>query len=205
MAMAVARMVNWPDTLDELGYPQLWDEDHFVRTLARRKGWGRKVWTSAYMITGGYSAGGEPKEVIIGRVLSALNAKLEKNPVIHADTLASASAKLKSPGIGTFLSAQIVADLKYGTLSNASDWWSWCDVGPGSTIGLNLLHDRPIRTGLNQTQFMAEVNAVRILIEEATGYELCSQDTQNCLCEFSKYVRAKYFGKAPKTAYRPLT
>lgn len=204
---AVGRMVNWPDTLKELGnvrghwYPQL-----FIDTLRTRKEREQKVWTGAYMVTGGYSAGGESKEVIIARVLSVLwnQLSLIDNNLREGDSLETMAAKLTVPGIGTFLSAQIVADLKNTpAYSGAVDWYTWCAPGPGSTMGLNFLHDRDRRANLSGGQFMKEVNQVRVLIREETDLDLCAQNTQNCLCELSKYVRAKYFNERLKTTYRP--
>ena len=202
-AMGVARMVNLPETLESLGYPDKWDPDHFISVLAGRKLSGKKVWTSAYMITGGYSAGGESKEVIIARVLTKLHDQLERNPVCSGDTLESAAVKLRVPGIGTFLSAQIIADLKYSrVLKGAKDWLYWCSPGPGSTMGLNFLHERQELTPIIDAQFVKEVNEVRELLRHA-GTDLDSQNVQNCLCEFSKYVRAKHFGKRLKSGYTP--
>lgn len=204
---AVGRMVNWPDTLKELGnvrghwYPQL-----FIDTLRTRKERGQKVWTGAYMVTGGYSAGGESKEVILARVLSGLwnQLSLIDNNLRAGDSLETMAAKLTVPGIGTFLSAQIVADLKNTpAYMGAVDWYTWCAPGPGSTMGLNFLHDRDRRANLSGGQFRKEVNQVRVLILEETYFDLCAQNTQNCLCELSKYVRAKYFNERLKTTYRP--
>jgi hypothetical protein len=39
--------------------------------------------------------------------------------------------------------------------------------------------------------FIAEVNEIRQLIGNKVGLQLCAQNTQNCLCELSKYLRAK--------------
>lgn len=205
-AMAVARMINHPPTLAELGYPTYWDADHFVRVIAKRKGEKQKVWTSAYMITGGFSAGGQTKEDIIARVLTTLWDNLQDRNVEHDDTLAVAAAKLTVPGIGTFLSAQIVADLKYTPYLNmATDWWSWCSPGPGSTIGLNILNERPWTTAVSPSNFRREVALVQKAIEDGIGLELHAQDTQNCLCEFSKYFKAlKDIGR-PKAQYSPDT
>jgi hypothetical protein len=203
--MTVARMVNWPDTLAELGYQHIkWNRTHFIETLARRKARGAKVWTGAYMITGGFSAGGESKEVIIARVLDQAWDQHVEDPVNVNDTLESAHQKLMCPGIGSFLGAQIVADLKFsfGHLANATDWWTWCAPGPGSTLGLNYLQDRE-NVVIDADQFMTEVNGIRQIILAETGEKLCAQNTQNCLCEFSKYVRAKYFGQRLKTIYQP--
>lgn len=202
-AMAVARMVNLPETLDRIGFPHAWLPVTFIDTIEHIKKEGKKAWTSAYMITGGYSEGGETKEVIIARVLSTLHSKLKHDPVREGDTLEVAANKLRSPGIGTFLSAQIVADLKFSPLlERAKDWNYWCAPGPGSTMGLNFLHDRPPTTTLSEKQFMKEVNEVKALLAHA-GVHLCAQNTQNCLCEFSKYVRAKHLGKRLKSTYVP--
>lgn len=203
LAMCIARMVNWPDTLAELGYPKTWDAGHFINVLARRKAAGEKVWTGAYMVTGGYSEGGESKEVIIARVLS--NAQIFAIKINKGDTLEEAAGHLlNTPGMGTFLVAQVIADLKYTPLlSDAPDWFTWCAPGPGSTMGLNILNDRDLRQYVPTAQFQEEVGVVRRYIKDYTGYELCAQDAQNCLCEFSKYVRAKRLGHSLKTRYDP--
>lgn len=207
IAMVIARLVNFPETLAELGFPEGgWSTQyyrHFLDTFARRREAGFKSWTSAYMITGGYSAGGDTKEVIIGRVISYADSNLHKDCIRNGDTLAAAAYKLTSPGIGPFLSAQIIADLKYSPLLNrARDWQTWCAPGPGSTMGLNFLHDREPAKVISGPHFIEEVGEVRKILENA-GVHLDAQNTQNCLCEFSKYVRAKYFGKRLKSRYIP--
>lgn len=203
-AIVVARMVNRPETLADMGYPERWSSTHFIKTIMDRKARKLKVWTQAYMITGGYSEGGETKEVIIARVLDGAYLKLQKNPIKKTDTLEQACEKIKSPGIGTFLSAQVIADLKFSPLlMDASDWDTWCAIGPGSTAGLNYLHERPPTKTLTEKQFREEVNVVRDKLAEEAGIHLCAQNTQNCLCEFSKYVRTKYYGGRPKALYVP--
>lgn len=205
-AMVVARMVNRPETLEDLGFPSRWSSTHFIRTIQARKVQKKKVWTNAYMITGGYSEGGESKEVIIARVLDAAYLKLQKEPILVTDTLASACEKIKSPGIGSFLAAQAVADIKFSPwLEKAEDWDTWCAIGPGSTAGLNYLHERPPTKTLTEDQFRAEVNEVRTIIERNSGIIIDAQNVQNCLCEFSKYVRTKYYGGRPKSLYTPAT
>lgn len=202
-AMCVARMVNWPDTLVELGFPYEWGPHSFIATLAARKARGDKVWTSAYMITGGYSAGGESKEVIIARVLTGAHDRLThpKTRINAGDTLEEAWHKIQTPGIGSFLAAQVVADLKHTTpLQHAKDWNYWCAVGPGSTKGLNFLHDRPPHHAINQKDFVKEVNEVRELLRHS-GWDLDAQNVQNCLCEFHKFIKIKYHGGRAKTRY----
>ena len=205
-AIGMARMVNLPSTLQDLCFPTTWDPTQFIEIFASRKLLGKKSWTNAYMITGGYSKGGEPKEVIIARVLTGLYKQLKKDPVMMGDELNTIAAKVCTPGIGTFLQGQIVADLKNTPKwIDVPDWETWCAVGPGSTAGLNYLAGRPPLKALSHEQFNKEVNEIREIIYNATDnhYDLCAQNTQNVLCEFSKYIRTRYHGGKPKQVYKP--
>ena len=49
-AMTVARFVNWPDTLEALGYPVPWDREHFVSVLLALAASDAKVWGPGYNI-----------------------------------------------------------------------------------------------------------------------------------------------------------
>ncbi len=204
-SMCVARMVNLPSTLEKLGFPYIWSPEHFIATIGQIKADKQKAWTSAYMITGGYSAGGESKEVIIARVLTQAHSNLKTTHgfIAKGDSLAVAAEKILCPGIGSFLSAQVVADLKHTPLlKDAKDWNSWCSPGPGSTMGLNFLHGRQQLQSIHAEDFRKEVWEVQELLRHQ-GTVLDAQNTQNCLCEFSKYVRAKHFGQRLKSTYQP--
>jgi hypothetical protein len=205
-AMCVARLVNWPDTLKELGYPtDGWNAEYQVKwleTFARIRAEKGKAWTGAYMVTGGFSAGGEPKEVIISRVLDGAWEQCRRFSMSGASTLADAAKRFSTPGMGTFLIAQVIADLKNTQwLDQADDWWTWCAPGPGSQMGLNFLHERARGGQWTGADFIVKVNEVRQIISKETGIHLCAQNTQNCLCEFSKYVRARHFGERLKNTY----
>lgn len=204
-AMGIARMVNLPETLEDIGFPYSWDPQHFIDAIAFRKRQGLKTWTSAYMITGGYSAGGEPKEVIIARVLQGLWDNLKHAPIKKGDTLEHMSVVITCPGIGSFLTGQIIADAKWASKHrDAKDWWSWCVPGPGSVKGLNYLLGHDDRKGYTIEEFQREVWKVQSALE-AAGHALDAQNTQNVLCELSKYISAKYFGKRLKSGYYPRT
>jgi hypothetical protein len=206
MAMCIARMVNWPDTLEQLGYPHHgWSPEyrqHFLDTFAKRKEKGLKSWTGAYMVTGGYSAGGETKEAIISRVLDGAAYMCNRFIGARPAMLSFAAGTLATPGMGTFLVAQVIADLKHTDhLSQAPDWYTWCAPGPGSQMGLNFIHDRPRTMAIPAPNFIAEVNVIREYILKQVGLALCAQNTQNCLCEMSKYIRAKHFDERLKNKY----
>ena len=201
-AMCLARIVNLPSTLQILGFPETWDVDAFIKKMDYVSASQEKVWTSAYMVTGGFSQGGETKQVIMGRVLD--DAYRQARAITNRHSLATAQELLEgTKGMGTFLCAQVIADLKYTPLlENAPDWWVFCAPGPGSTMGLNFLHGRLQYKSITKNQFLQEVNELRHPIEDHTGYMLTAHDTQNCLCEFSKYVRIKYLGGRAKTSYQ---
>lgn len=208
IALCIARLVNWPDTLEKLEYPHKgWTptyRNHWLSTFATLRGQDRKAWTGAYMVTGGYSKGGETKETIIARVLDGASETTTWFLNHRPETLEEAAGMLTTPGMGTFLTAQVIADLKNtALLRSAGDWWTWCAPGPGSTMGLNFIFDRPRTRSWSELEFQDTVNFIRHLIGAETGIDLCAQNTQNCLCEFSKYVRAKHFGERLKTTYSP--
>jgi hypothetical protein len=156
------------------------------------------------MVTGGYSKGGEPKEVIIKRVLDGAWEATQDWSIVATmpTTLNEAADRLTVPGIGSFLAAQIVADLKMTPwLEDADDYDTWCSPGPGSLMGLNFIWGRPRTYAGGMDQFQTEVLQVQDIIHQRTGEKLCAQNTQNCLCELSKYVRAKYFNERLKNTY----
>ena len=68
-------------------------------------------------------------------------------------------------------------------------------------MGLNFLAGRAPTKGISEKQFSLEVNSLRGFLMDTLGVDLTAHDTQNCLCEFSKYVRIKYFGGRAKTGY----
>jgi hypothetical protein len=201
-AMCLARVINWPPTLKLLGFPHTWGRRGFVAAMdLASAGGANKIWTAAYMVTGGFSKGGETKQEIIGRVLDDA---YRRTPSIHEGmTLQEAYNVIHATkGLGTFLSAQVIADLKYTPLlAGASDWWTFCASGPGSTMGLNFLSGRHPKKSIPPKQFSDEVAGVREFVKGKTGMDLTAHDTQNCLCEFSKYVRIKYLNGHGKAGY----
>ncbi len=214
-AMAVARLINWPETLAELGYPVPWTAAKaakLVRVASRRSGAKQKVFTSAYIInqavTGGYGMG--KAEYLAKVVFPDLWAKREAIRPRKGDTLEAFHARLMAGyGMGTFLAAQVVADLKYTgsmlPLSIAPDWHTWAASGPGSRRGLNILLGVDPKTPLRESQWREIVQAAQKDFNEnyrdvnILDEPLHAQDFQNCLCEYSKYVRGhsrqRYEGK----------
>lgn len=109
----------------------------------------------------------------------------EKLLPLHEPTCERAYAKLRQiPGIGSFLAAQIVADLKntpgHG-LQLSDDWFSFCAPGPGSLRGLSWFHEKKI----TNSTFHEAIHEAAVMID----WPDCMQDLQNCFCEYDKYCR----------------
>ncbi len=207
-AMCVARLVNLPSTLEELR-PLPWDRDAFVRTLDTIMTSGRRAFSGAYMVT----THGQPIRKSVFMADHILGPLWEAREVLRPteDTTLRDYHQLLSQhvGLGSFLAAQVIADLKHVRdcpLFYAPDWWSWAAPGPGSLRGVNRIRGRgPARSGYRHGEWLSLVNELQELIQPhltKRGWpELCAQDMQNCLCEFDKYERVRLGEGEPKQRY----
>jgi hypothetical protein len=176
-AILLSRMINWPDTLEEIGFPYYWSKTHYADAIRERMMRHEKVWTGAYMITA--ESNGNPKEVSVCETVDQLDFDL---PSTCLDTW---KALQTLPRIGSFMAAQFVADAKHThMLSYAPDRWEFCAPGPGSQKGLNIILGTPHKEW-KQPEFQEEVNKIR----DHLPFNLDAHNVQNCLCEYSKYVR----------------
>jgi hypothetical protein len=111
-------------------------------------------------------------------------------------------------GLGPFMAAQLVADLKYLPFMQYSaivdDWWTWAAPGPGSMKGLNLVMNRPISQPWPLVEWQTTIQELNSIENDALkdlGPFHC-QDTQNHCCEFSKYEKARMGIGRPRQIYR---
>src|ERR1017187_2352585 len=44
------RQINWPDTLEDIGFPEEWNPRRVCKILDMRKSLGKKIYTSAYLL-----------------------------------------------------------------------------------------------------------------------------------------------------------
>jgi 5-hmdU DNA kinase-like protein len=207
-AMAVARLTNWPETMDAIGYPAPWGRARFILTLRRRAARGDKVWGDAYVISGGGKTGkGVPKDEYIASVLDELWQQREQLRPRMGERCAEFHGRLmRMNGFGSFLAAQVVADMKYvAPLKDARDWLTFAASGPGSRRGLNRVLGRPVDASWNEDAWRAALRDLHDMIRpelERIGLgDLHAQDLQNCLCELSKYERTRLGEGTPKRRY----
>ena len=204
-AMTVARLFNLPETLAEIGYPAPWDAAKSGAALRRRRARGETFINAAYKVgTAGQKV--DKIDYLVG-VLDRLWSRRERlRP--HADeTLHQWWGRLKEEhGLGSFLAAQVVADMKYvEPLRSARDWMSFAAPGPGSQRGLNRVLRRPVDRGWKDDEWRFQLRKLHdaINLERMGLGDLHAQDLQNCLCEFEKYERTRLNEGKPKQRFTP--
>lgn len=211
-AMVVARLVNQPSTLNRL-QPVPWVPREFIRVLNAQASLGVVVFNSAYIVSTNGRAMSKP-QYLADHVLTPMWERREALRPTQDDTLGSYHARLmEMQGMGSFMAAQVVADLKNtkgNVLRFAVDWWIWASPGPGSLRGMSRVYgEAPSKTGHRYPQWIRDVNYLRDAVNETftmLGWDkLCAQDVQNCLCEFDKYERVRLGEGRPKSRYQGTT
>ena len=206
-AMVVARWINWPDSLAEIGYPVPWNPDHFVGVLADRMRRKEKVFTGAYMIHADLHFSGSKSDYLAERVFGRMWDDRKTLRRIAHGTLADAHRLLLTyHDVGSFMAGQVIADLKYvDPLRQALDWHTWAASGPGSQRGLNRVLDRPLKSKWLESNWLRELQELHREIDErivAAGMpELHAQDLQNCLCEMDKFERVRLGEGKPRSQF----
>jgi hypothetical protein len=208
-AMAIARYINWPDTLSFIGYPTERGWKHNIyNAVSILKDEGKQVYSGAYMI----STHGEhisKNEYIVERVLTNLWAQRKQLRIHNFANLEEMHNRLSMfHGVGSFMAAQIIADIKYARpyiYPKMMDWWNFAASGPGSRRGLNRVMGNPVDAPWKEQQWRYELSLVHAYISEYVDeYRMPSmhaQDLQNCLCEFDKYERVRLGEGRPKSRY----
>lgn len=200
----MGRFINRIETLCAIGYPESLEET--VRRIEEYSSIAQKFWGSAYVVT---THGIQmPKlQYLTKRVLPAAYERLGAGiwragyPAL-APTLEQRHGQLMQlEGLGSFMAAQVVADLKNTEghpLTRAPDWWTWSAWGPGSLRGLSWFFGQPI-TPAKYDQAMSVV--IGYINRELPGLMISAQDVQNCLCEYDKYMRVRSGSGRSKRKY----
>jgi alpha-glutamyl/putrescinyl thymine pyrophosphorylase clade 1 len=207
-AMVVARLVNWPDTLAEIGFPVPWNPEQFLRVMADRKQRGKNCYGPAYKIgTAGRSMEKPPYQAqCVFTPMWERRAKLRPRT---DDSLLGWHARLmQHDGMASFMAAQVVADMKYvAPLRSARDWMTFAASGPGSKRGLNRVLGRPVDAAWREDDWRAAIRRLHEAVApelERIGIErLHAQDLQNCLCEVDKFERVRLNEGKPKRRFVP--
>jgi hypothetical protein len=208
--MIVARLVNWPDSLAALGYPAPWQPEHFTRVLDGREVCDEKIFHQAYKPPTP-SCKGDRRTPFVAEMLSNIWEQRERlrRIMMRGVSLRRAHAELmECKGLGSFLAAQVIADLKYvPPMTEAPGWWTFAASGPGSKRGLNRVLGRHPHASWTEEDWYKTLcrlaERVRPVFEGTNGLLPIphNQDLQNMLCEHDKAERVRNGEKASLRRY----
>ena len=195
--MAIARFVNFPDTLAALGYPVPWDPEHFLKVMNGRKTKGEVCFSPA--TTSAMAARQlRKRSTLCNRCLlrSGDHLRQQLRPR-DDDALHSFYGRLKDmPGFASFMAGQVVADLMYvAPFKHAPDWMTFAVPGPGSKRGLIVLlvgrwmHRGAMRTHGGRRSATARTNNARARAYRPRGFARCRLTKLSC--EFDKMERVR--------------
>lgn len=219
--LALARYINWPDTLLELMDEDLWPKDprpnweKIGKLIDARAARGEQAWTGAYMIRAesntkaawySWGKGRYVAQIVVGRELWANRADILKAlKTGRAETVWQSIAGRY--GWGSFMAGQVVADYTYSPLlRSAPDLYTWAPLGPGSRRGLNRLAGRELSAEISQDLAVKEMRELYkdIILDLGSDFaDITLHDVQNCLCELDKYLRAKTGEGRPRSNFKP--
>lgn len=200
-AMALARLINWPPTLEEIGFPRRWKPHYVVDIMNARSARGEKVYTGAYLL-GSVPKGVVKAEYLVHDVLSPLYVDL-KTKEFSNSTLEGAWEYFKTHrGIGDFLAYEIITDLRRTLhLNQAPDLFTWANAGPGALRGLTRLWGQQPTTRQEQGHVFPKAHAVeamRLILRESRTRILPTmitwemREVEHWLCEFDKIERIRH-------------
>lgn len=187
----LARFLNWPQTLNYIGFRHEHDPEKLQSDILEAGEQQGKIWGGAYIVsTNGISM---PKVAYLtDRLMEGVHKRIVLDEWRYVDLTDTHRTLMKIDGLGSFMAAQVVADLKNTKehpLAAARDWWTFVAPGPGSLRGASwFTYGAPM--GVTPSKFQDAFKEIRIYVDrEFEGDKFCNQDLQNCLCEYDKYMR----------------
>lgn len=184
------------------------DTDSLYRALDRQRINGNKVFTSAYMIyAGGPGGKGQDKLRMVFDRYEEVDIDRLGSRVVRGDSLQSVWEAM-APHIGPFNAYEVTLDIR--AFCSSYPWFdkhTWAHFGPGAKRGLQWLGEETSLDGLLRIhellrgQFLSgSMHALlpaRLRLYGYDGWEL--EHTENVMCELSKYMRARHYGKGTKS------
>jgi hypothetical protein len=198
----MARQINWPETLEEIGFPEHWNPERAKTIMQGRMDRGEKVYTGAYMLTG--TLGGTKVQQTIDKILTPL---YENPPTIYPESLEKTWEQyLPYAGFSGFMGYEVVTDLRHTKyLRSAKDIMTWANAGPGAKRGLNRIHNRELKKIIKSDQLnkeMGDLLDISYLYLSKDIPKLEMREIEHCLCEYDKYERVRLGEGRPRAKYK---
>ena len=218
-AAAVARLINWPPTLQQLldagavpANAESFNAQHFIKCLDAAKPVGGKLYNGAYMIYPGHEAGRKKSQFIAEIILQELKERhLRIRWAVSTRSVQKVVWEAANVyGLSTFMGGQIAADLTYikGQLDTATDLRTYAPRGPGSQGGLNVLFGLKPNHEWKDDEFSSALVLILREVENTPTLKVLNltlHDVQNCMCEWFRYVRLKAGKVASQRKYKTET
>ena len=217
-AACMARQINWPPTLEKIGYPEDWDVvlmEEKINAMELMKLRDEKVYTGAYMLCGGAAAGISKPQFTMEKVLlplwfgirGQLLRDTNDQPIFPTTIEGTVTFLTKFQGFGGFLAYEVATDLRHTRyLRNAPDIYTWANPGPGANRGLNRIHGRELEWKIPLAQAVEEMQNLmegyKIHRESWMPAIIEMRDVEHSCCEFDKYQRVALGQGRPRSTYR---
>lgn len=201
VAVALARFINLPESLEAVGFPQLWDPVWVKGVLTERKRKGFKTFNAAYIVAG--RPGFDKITTVVDYYVDPLREFLSEIDTSSMETTWRSISAMY--GYGSFMAGQVVADLRWAMSGTWADRDTWAPRGPGSSRGINRLFGFHPDAKLSDRKFyecLTEMQEVmKAVLPKSITDRLEAHDYQNCACELSKYEKALWGEGHPKQRY----
>ena len=223
----IYRIFNKIDTYRLNGFVKLEDfqiED-FLQRIKDFRAEGNTIFTSAFMVTGSIHLDTHDKVEKYCRVIQDIQRKL---PLVY-DVIKEKNLSMEDchrtwsnnfDGIGKFLSYQIMLDAMYDRiLPYSENDWSFAFLGCARGLkyifpNLDMNDDVKCLEAMrwlheHQKEYLEPLNFKSLgAYELANGYvydgtTISLSNIENCLCEFSKYMKTKLGEGRPRVLYKP--
>lgn len=194
----LARFINRTESLRHIPFLDKHDSETMEVLLENVAVLEGQLWSGAYIIT----THGLPMGKVgylVNHVLQGTSQALGRTEFWgplqgpHPHCAAYHGQLMRLEGLGSFLAAQVVADLKNTSghpLRTAPDSETFVAHGPGSLRGASWFHFGEIGK-VTPANFHTLFRDIEDYVRENTDIWMDSQDLQNCLCEFDKYMRVR--------------
>lgn len=201
-SICVARIFNRPETLARIFLSVKDANFPAIRQILLDMQYNEhQIWSGAYLIT---THGRKMTKLdYCLEILEQAYYRFQLKPVLVRTCAEWHRYTMSVEGFGSFLAAQVVADLKNTIghpLQKADDWFTFSAPGPGSLRGLSWFHGRPV----TERTYEADIYAVYDYLYRYGIQRIHFQDLQNCLCEFDKYCRVATGSGRSKRKYPGL-